>query len=122
MFLAALFCCPLVAWCEPRLGAAVVHSNLNVVTEVGDVPTVTCTHVAPRAQMGDKHEEKYGWAYKCVPGAEACEEWRVEAIGNGGKTDAEGWSIADTLLRQDMGAQDAAGNVLVPFTLGARYV
>ena len=52
-------------------------------------------------------------------GAEACEEWRVKAIGNGGKTDAEGWSIADTLLRQDMGAVDAAGNVLVPFTMGA---
>ena len=66
MFAAAFFCWPLVAWCEPRLGAAVVHSNLNVVTEVGDVPTVTHTHVAPRAQMGDKHDEKYSWAYKCV--------------------------------------------------------
>ena len=90
MFAAAFFCWPLVAWCEPRLGAAVVHSNLNVVTEVGDVPTVTGTYAAPRAQMGDKPDEKFSWAYKCVPGAEACEEWRVKAIGNGGKTDSEG--------------------------------
>ena len=35
--------------------------------------------------------------------------WRRNAIALSGQTDANGWSIADCLLRQDEGAVDAAG-------------
>ena len=51
--------------------------------------------------------------YNCQPGREEYDRFERNLCAHGGASDAEGWSLADCLMRIDDGAVDAAG-VLMP--------
>eukprot|EP00900_Chrysochromulina_parva_P012988 jgi/Chrpa1/21690/Chrysochromulina_OHIO_Genome00028089-RA len=48
--------------------------------------------------------------YNCQPGREDYDRFERNLHAHGGATDAEGWSLADCLMRTDDGAVDALGN------------
>jgi len=48
--------------------------------------------------------------YNCQPGREDYDRFERNLHAHGGATDAEGWSLADCLMRTDDGAVDAVGN------------